>query len=100
MNRFVVRVALGAILLALPLASAVCAQTSEELKQEIEALKQGQQNIQKELQEIKKLLQQRPAARPRPAAPDVAGKVFDIGSNPVKGAPRAKLTLVEFTDYQ
>ncbi|MEE8525505.1 MAG: hypothetical protein V3T72_16330 [Thermoanaerobaculia bacterium] len=70
------------------------------MKQEIEALKKGQQDIQKQLQEIKKLIQARPAAPPPPAGPNVRGKVFDIGSNPVKGAPTAKFTLVEFTDYQ
>ncbi len=53
---------------------------------------------QKQLAEIKKLVQQRPAARPK--GPDVKGKVFDLGANPVKGDPAAKVTLVEFTDYQ
>lgn len=99
--RFIVRVVLGALLLMLPLAGSAFAQSSdEELKQEIEALKKGQQQIQKELQEIKKLIQARPAAPPPPAGPNVKGKVFDIGANPVKGVPAAKLTLVEFTDYQ
>jgi hypothetical protein len=72
-----------------------------ELEKEIEALKKGQEAIQKELAEIKRLIQTRPAAAPaRRAGPDVAGKTFDLRANPVKGEQTAKLTLVEFTDYQ
>ena len=99
MHRFAVRLGLAALLLSLPLSPAAVAQTSDdELRQEIEALKKGQQDIQKQLAEIKKLVQQRPAARP--SGPDVKDKVFDLGANPVKGDPAAKVTLVEFTDYQ
>jgi protein-disulfide isomerase len=86
--------------LALGTAPRLHAQESDaDLRREIEQLKQGQQQIQKQLQELKQLVQARPAAA-RPAGPDVEGKVFDIGDNPVKGASTAKLTLVEFTDYQ
>ena len=56
--------------------------------------------IRNELQEIKKLIQARPAAPPPPSGPNVKGKVFDLGANPTKGERTAKLTLVEFTDYQ
>ena len=95
------RFALCAFLLALALVSPALAQDADgQLRQEIEALKKGQQQIQKDLQEIKKLIQARPAAPARPAGPDVKGKVFDIGSNPVKGSKDARLTLIEFTDYQ
>ncbi|MDH3255439.1 MAG: hypothetical protein OEM62_10635 [Acidobacteriota bacterium] len=76
------------------------AQEAGDIEGEIEALKKGQEAIQKELADIKKLIQARPAAPARPAGPNVAGKVFDIGANPVKGEQTAKLTLVEFTDYQ
>ena len=86
-------------LFALTAVPAAWAQTSNtDLRREIEELKQGQQQINQQLQEIKKLLQARPAAAPR--GPDVEGKIFDLGDNPVKGASTAKLTLVEFTDYQ
>ena len=99
MHRFAVRLGLVAFLLSMPFSPAAVAQTSDdELRQEIEALKKGQQDIQKQLEEIKKLVQQRPAAAP--SGPDVKGKVFDLGANPVKGEPTAKVTLVEFTDYQ
>ena len=85
-----------ALTLALP---ATAQQAEPELRDEIEALKQGQEQIRKELAEIKRLLQaqRRPAA---PAGPNVKDKVFELGANPVKGAQTAKLTLVEFTDYQ
>ncbi len=74
-------------------------QTNEDLAAQIEELKKGQEQIRNELQQIRTLLQQRQAPA-RPAGPDVAGKTFDLGDNPVKGASTAKLTLVEFTDYQ
>ena len=93
--------ALSAGLLALATAPATLAQASnQELQKEIEALQQGQQQIRKDLQEIKKLLQQRPKAAAAPSGPNVRNKVFDIGANPVKGLPTAKLTLIEFLDYQ
>ncbi len=87
--------------LALGVSPRLDAQESDtDLRSEIEQLKQGQQQIQKQIQELKRLVQAqaRPAAAPR--GPDVAGKEFDLGDNPVKGASTAKLTLVEFTDYQ
>ncbi len=78
--------------------SALGQEPDATLEEEIEALKRGQQEIQRELGEIKRLLRaQRPSV---PAAPDVAGKTFDIGANPTRGADSAPLTLVEFTDYQ
>ncbi len=90
---------MGAALLSLCLAAPGFAQSSTpDVRQELEALKQGQQQIQRELQEIKRLLQTRPAEQS--AAPDVRGKVFALGDNPTRGDASARLTLVEFTDYQ
>ena len=66
-----------------------------DLKEEIEALKEGQKAIQKELQEIKSLLRARQAPAPPPRE-----VVLDLGGSPFKGDETAKLTLVEFTDYQ
>ena len=78
--------------------SVLAQEPDEALKKEIEALKEGQQQIRKELAEIKQLLRgQRKAPAP---GPNVKDKIFDIGANPVKGEQTAKLTLVEFTDYQ
>ena len=81
-----------ASLLAAPLAAQ--SPTNDELKKEIEAVKESLKTIQKDLQEIKALLQRGPAA----AAPQ--NVVLDLGTNPSKGARDARLTLVEFSDYQ
>jgi len=70
-----------------------------DLKEEIEALKEGQKAIQKELQEIKSLLRARQAPAPAPAPPP-REFVLDLAGSPFKGDENAKLTLVEFTDYQ
>ena len=87
------------VLLLLPAATTFGQASDQELQDEIEALKQGQEQIRKDLEEIKKLLQTR-AQPQRPSGPDVSGKVFELGDNPVKGENTAKITLVEFTDYQ
>ena len=71
-----------------------------ELKQEIEELKKGQADIRKQLEEIRKLLQARPTAARAAAGPNVRNVVFDLGENLTKGEDTAKLTMVEFTDYQ
>jgi protein-disulfide isomerase len=94
-------------------------QTSKELneiKQEINALKTGQLEIQKELLEIKNLLLQKelqaardalqgkPAAAPAQAQAPIQAPTqlasLNIDGAPFKGDKNAKVTLVEFTDYQ
>ena len=82
-------------LLSAPLALAQ-QQSTEDLKKDIEALKEGQKAIQKDLQEIKTLLRSRPAGPPPPPQ----NVVLDLGKNPFKGESKAKLTLIEFSDYQ
>jgi protein-disulfide isomerase len=82
--------------------SPLAAQTpsdTEALKQEIQSLKAGQQQIQKDIEEIKKILQ---AARTQPtAAPDKAvNAIVNIAGEPVKGNKDARLTLIEFSEYQ
>lgn len=80
---------------------ALAQKTVDDLAAQIEELKKGQDQIRQQLQQITRQLQQRQAPAPAaPSGPQVAGKVFDLGDNPVKGASTAKLTLVEFTDYQ
>ncbi len=100
MLRVLSKAGVGAGVLALLLASPGFAQEADEdLRKEIEALKQGQKNIQKQLQEIKRLVtqSQKPPARKGPQVKDV---VFNLGNSVVKGDSGAKLTLIEFTDYQ
>jgi protein-disulfide isomerase len=74
-------------------------QSDEDLKKGIQSLKAGQEAIQKDLQEIKKLLAARPAAAG--AAPEQAlNAIINIDGEPVKGDKNAKLTLIEFSEYQ
>ena len=68
--------------------------STDDLKKEIEALNQAVKAMQKDLQEIKALLQSRLAGAPP------QNVVLDLGNNPFKGERTAKLTLVEFSDYQ
>ena len=72
-------------------------QTAEEIKalrEEIKSLRDGQNAIRKELQEIKALL------APKPAAPQFKEVVLNIEGKPFKGNKEAKLTLIEFFDFQ
>ena len=74
-------------------------QSTEELKalrKELEEIKKGQSNIQNELQEIKTLLRGRVPAPP----PEPQNVVLEIKGDPFKGQPDAKVTLIEFSDYQ
>jgi protein-disulfide isomerase len=84
------------LLAATPFALAQAQPPAGDLKKDIEALKEGQKAIQKDLQEIKTLLQSRPAGPPPPPQ----NVVLDLGKNPSKGENKAKLTLIEFSDYQ
>jgi protein-disulfide isomerase len=89
-----------ALLLTVAPAAAQPGDDLKALRQEIETLKQGQSAIQKDLQDIKELLRSRPSAPlARPPAPpqDLA---LDLAGAPVKGAAAAKITMVEYTDYQ
>jgi len=93
----------GAALVTLLIAGPVPALAQDangNLQKEIEALKAGQQEILKQLEEIKKAIQARPAAPAAPSGPNVKDVVFSLGTSPVKGPATAKLTLLEFTDYQ
>jgi protein-disulfide isomerase len=77
-----------------------------ELRREIEALKAGQTAIQKDLAEIKSLLiiqaKQAAAAAPtQPQGPTADNPtIVSIDGGAIKGDKNAKVTLVEFTDYQ
>jgi peptidoglycan hydrolase CwlO-like protein len=64
------------------------------LKKEIEALKEGQKAMQKDIQEIKNQL------RARQAPPEFKEAIIDLGNNSFKGDKNAKVTLIEFSDYQ
>ncbi len=73
--------------------------TREELKglqKQMDELRETQKAIQKELQEIKAFLQGSAAPSNLPP-PNLTASVDD---NPFKGDKNAKLTLIEFSDYQ
>jgi protein-disulfide isomerase len=69
----------------------------QTLRKEIQALKEGQQAIQNNLKAIKELLTAR--QRPRSNIQDVKFTV-NVAKDPAKGPSDAKVTLIEFTDYQ
>ena len=73
-------------------------QTDPKLWEEIQALKKGQEEIRRQLLEIKQLIQSRLATAP--AAPDVRTVSVDLGNHPTRGSNTARLTLIEFSDYQ
>jgi len=93
MRRLSTGLALGGLLVS----HAVAAQepSGTELKKEIQALSETLKSVQADLQEIKTLLQ-RGGAQPRPPQ----NIVLDLANRPFKGSPDAKLTMVEFSDFQ
>lgn len=94
-NMICLSVALASfLLLAL---NAVGQQKETDLQKQIQELKEGQISIQKQLDEIKKLLLSSQAAnQPQPRRE----LIIDTSGTPFKGDPNAKLTLIEFSDYQ
>jgi hypothetical protein len=90
------RAGLVGLLLTFVLAGPGAAQqtTTDDLKKEIDSLRTMLQAIQKDLQEIKGLVTRQPPAS------SAIGAVIDFGNSPIKGERTAKLTLVEFSDYQ
>jgi protein-disulfide isomerase len=78
----------------------VAAQTSEDMKalrNDIQELKKGQEAIKKDIEELKGLLQ-RPTAKAAP--PAWKPTVVSTDDDPFLGKKTAKLTIIEFADYQ
>lgn len=79
-------------------------QDIEALKRQIQALIAGQIAVQKQLDEIKAMLKAAaaaPAAAQAPApAIAIVDYVIDIASAAVKGAPNARVAVIEFSDYE
>jgi len=106
--RRIVLLALGLLLLALglpgPQSLAQTGPELQELKDTLQELKAGQQAIQKDLQDIKAIFMR--AAR---QAAQQAGQqgaqpsqevVLRVDNEPFKGERTARVTLVDFSDYQ
>jgi protein-disulfide isomerase len=88
----------GLLLSGFLVAARGVAQSNEDLKKDIQSLKEGQQAIQKDLQEIKKLIAARPAGAP--GGEQAMNAVISVDGEPFKGDKNAKLTLVEFSEFQ
>ncbi len=87
--------ALTALVLAIAPLQSAPVQTADELasiRKEIQALKDAQLAILKELQEIRQALTGRQAPAPNP--------VISVAGAPFRGKADARLTLIEFSDYQ
>ena len=93
------RKTLAGILLGL-LAAAGCGQQNQA---DIQELKKGQQDILAKLASLEKTVAQVRAPAPPPAVPQQdPNKVYDIplANSPVRGPKTAKVTIVEFSDFQ
>lgn len=88
----------GLVMLGFLTACPGLSQSNEDLKKDIQALKEGQQAIQKDLQDIKKMLAARPTAAA--AAEPAMNAVISVDGEPFRGDKNAKLTLVEFSEFQ
>ena len=79
-------------------------QDIEALKRQIQALIAGQIAVQKQLDEIKAMLKAGAGAQGQAPAPPPAiatvDHVIDIAGAAVKGAPNARVAIVEFSDYE
>ncbi len=67
----------------------------EAIRKEIEGLKKNQQNLQRELETLKKAMRGR-----RRTSNAFKPIVLNVGDDPYKGNLNAKLTIIDFTDYQ
>ncbi len=98
MKIYTSKVLLGLMLMVLFFTQPGLAQTSEELrslKKELEDLKESQKAVQKDLQEIKNLLRAKGFLPEEPK-----NLFFNIVDKPFRGDKNAKLTLIEFSEYQ
>lgn len=68
----------------------------KKLEEQVESLQKGQAEMQKELKEIKSLLQ----TLQKSVAPARQEITLNVEGLPFKGDLNAKLTIVEFSDYQ
>jgi protein-disulfide isomerase len=96
MSRFLPVFVSGLLLLACASHGAPRPDELDGLHQELDALRKSQQLIGQDVAEIKKMLQ---AMQPPPPARPIDADL-DIANAPVKGRKDARLTLVEFSDYQ
>ena len=75
-------------------------QDLRELQKQIEALAAGQAAMKRQLDELATLIRGRIGAAPAAAPAAPADLTLAITGAPVKGSATAKVTLIEFSDYQ
>ena len=73
--------------------------STEDLQKQMQGIQESLKAVQKDLQEIKGLLRARPQAAAAPPAPP-AEAIVSIEGSPFKGKKDARVTIVDFTDYQ
>jgi protein-disulfide isomerase len=88
---------LAALALAGTGATAQPADDLPRLRRDVDRLKEEQAKIRSELQAIREMLQGRGGAAPGDQPKDL---VLALGDDPVKGDRKARLVLVDFSDYQ
>ncbi|MDX1411087.1 MAG: DsbA family protein [Nitrospirales bacterium] len=88
---------LNLVMISPPWSESATQEDLGEIQSEIEALKEGQKAIRNDLKAIKDLLTARQKSRNPVQDIDLTIKVAD---DPAKGQANAKVTLIEFTDYQ
>ena len=99
MTNRLLAILLGLTLLVLLIPLSGCEQPRgeiEALKKEVEALKKGQETVEKELREIKTVLQRVGAIPP----PEPENVVVSVDDDPFRGKKTAKVTVIDFSDYQ
>jgi protein-disulfide isomerase len=101
-------VAIAALVVMLGVASPALAQSQPDLQAisaELARLREAQQQMAKDVEAIRTLLQQAMGPRPAPtgaaaAMPAAGTQPLKIAGRPSKGSPRARLTMVEYSDYE
>ncbi len=70
----------------------------EELKEQLDQVLEEQRKVRSDLDQIKQFFASL-QARVQPADP-TRGKTTPVTDDPFRGSPQAKLTVIEFADYQ